>query len=99
MHQNLRRPAAAQKIDDDVKPLRVQTRWSVEILSCGSRSGENEDARTDDRADPQSGERPRSKRFLQALARRFGFRDQLVNRLAEKKLLFKGGDTGGGFVR
>ena len=89
--------AAAQKVHDDVEHLRVQNRRSLEIFSGRGGAGEHENARADDGADAQRGQRPRAQSLLQALARSFGFGDQLVDRLAAEKLVVGGTDDGSGF--
>src|SRR5579859_1342708 len=90
MHQNGGRASSAQEVDDDVEYLRVQNRGSLEIFSCGGSTREDKNARADDCADSQSCQRPRSQRFLQALAWGLGFGDQLVDRLAAEKLVVGG---------
>jgi len=73
MHEHGAGAAAAQKVDDDVEHLRVQDRRSLKIFSSSGGAREHEDARADDGADAQRRQRPRAERFLQSLARGFGF--------------------------
>jgi len=59
----------------------------LEVFSRGRGASKHEDARSDYGTNTQRGQRPGAKRFLQALAGRFGFRDQLVDGLAAEKLV------------
>ena len=92
VHERSGGAAGAQEVHDEVEHLRVQNGRSLEIFSGGRRAGEDENARADDGADAQRGQRPRAERFLQPMSRVFGFGDQLVDRLAAEKLVVGGAD-------
>lgn len=87
MHQDLRRAASAQEIHDDVENLGVEDRRGLEVFSRGRRTGQHEDARADYRTDTQRGQRPGTKRLLQALAGCFRLGDQLVDGLTAEQLV------------
>ena len=90
MHQNLRGSTTPQEVHDDIEHLRVQNGRRLEIFAGGRGAGENEDARTNDRADAQGRQRPRAQRLLQFSLRVFRLGDQLVDGFAAEKLTVGG---------
>lgn len=86
MHQHIRGAAVFQEVDDEIEDLRVNDVRSFEVFARRRRTRQNEDAGTDDRADAQRRQRPRSKSLLQAMFRVLRFGDQLVDGLAGKQL-------------
>ena len=84
---------------DVVRQWAVEDGSGVEFLAGDGRPHDREDARTDDRADTESGERPRAKRLLQPMFRLLRFGDQLVNGLAREELVRQVDAPGGiGFM-
>src|SRR5271163_2109950 len=75
----------------------MQEGWGLEKLASGRSAGKDENSRSDDCADAQRGERPRSESFLKPLSWGLGFGDQLVDRLAAEKLIVGGANRFGGF--
>ncbi len=60
MHQHAASPARAEEVHDQVEYLRVQDRRSFKVLACRRRSGQDEYAGADNRADPQRRQPPRA---------------------------------------
>ena len=56
------------------------------LLAGDGGADDGEDARTDDRADAERGERPGPERLLQRMLRLLGVADELVNRLSGEEL-------------
>jgi hypothetical protein len=87
MHERTVQIAVAQQIPQDVHDLGVVDRGRFKVFASGGSPGENEDARADDGPNSEGGQRPGAKGLLQAVARLLGVRNQLVDRLAGKKLI------------
>jgi hypothetical protein len=61
--------------------------WRFKMLAGSSGSGEDKDARADDGANSERGQRPGTKRFVQPVTGFSGLRDKPVDRLTGKKLI------------
>ena len=91
-HGNRKRGSSARPanqsmvMDQVVEQRRINNRRRVELLPGDSGPNDREDARTDNRPNAQRCQRPWPKRLLQPLFRQFGIADELVDRLAGKKL-------------
>ena len=64
MHQRACRTTRPQEVANQVQNLRMQNGWSFEVFSRSSSAGENKYPRTDDGADSQRSQRPRTKRLF-----------------------------------
>jgi hypothetical protein len=62
----------------------LQKAWIFELAGCGG-TGDSEDSRSDDDADAQKRERPRTQRPLQSMRRLVGVRDQLIDRFGPEQ--------------
>lgn len=60
--------------------------WSVELLPGHGSADDRKDARSDDGADAQRGERPGSERLFESVLGIFRLADQLIDGLAGKEL-------------
>jgi hypothetical protein len=80
---------------DVIRQRAVQDGGGVELLTGDGRPHDGEDARADDRADAEAGERPWAKSLLQPMFGLFRFGDQLVNGLAREELVRQGNAPGG----
>ena len=76
------RSAGAKEVHEQVEHLRVQDGGRFKVLAGGGGAGEDENARADDGADAERGERPRAEGFFQPMPGRVGVRDELVDGFA-----------------
>ena len=60
MHQRAGRATGAEKVDEKIEHLGMKDRRSLEVLTSGGSPGKNENARPDNRADTERGQRPRA---------------------------------------
>ena len=90
VHQRAVQIALAHQVPEDVHDLGVQDAWRFEVLSRGGRAGKHENARADDGADSESGQRPWAQGLLQAALRLLGLRNEAVNGLTGKELIRQG---------
>ena len=97
MHKRSRRAAGAQEVHDQVECLRMQEGRRLEIFSGRGCSRQNEDSRTNNRADPERGQRPRSQRFTEPVLWILRVRNQFVDRLATECLPIGSADDIGGW--
>src|ERR1700682_6021216 len=97
MHENLRRAASTQEVDDDVENLGVENGRSLEVFSGSGGSGEHKNAGADHGADAQRSQRPGAESLLQTLARSLRFGNQLVDRFAAEQLVVGRANGGSGF--
>jgi hypothetical protein len=65
----------------------VEDGGGFEVFAGGGGAGEDEDARADDGADSEGGQRPGAEGFLQTVAGFVGLGDEPVNRLTGKELI------------
>jgi hypothetical protein len=77
----------AGQVPQDVHELGVEDGGRFKVFAGGGGAGEDEDARADDGADAERGERPGAKAFLQPVAGFGGLGNQPVDRLAGKQLI------------
>ena len=82
-------------MNDVVRQRAVQDGGGVEFLACDGRPDDGEDARANNRADTEAGERPRAQRLFQPVFGLLRFGDQLVNGLAREELVRQGNAPGG----
>jgi hypothetical protein len=87
MHQRTVQIAVLGHVPQDVHDLGVEDGWGFEMFAGSSGSGEDKDARTDDGANPERGQRPGAKRFLEPVTGFSGLGDKPVDRLTGKKLI------------
>jgi hypothetical protein len=87
MHERAVQIAAGDQIPEDVHDLGVKDGGGFEVFAGGGGAGEDEDARTDNGADSEGGERPGAKGFLQPMVGVIGLGDELVDRLTGKELV------------
>jgi len=80
---------------DVIRQRAVEDGCGVELLAGDGRPYDGEDARTNDRADAEPGERPRAQRLFQPVFGLLRFGDQLVNGLAREELVRQGNAPGG----
>ena len=91
MHQRPGGAARAQEIHEQVEHLRVQDGRRFEMFASRGCSRKNENARPDDGADAQSGQRPGSELLFKPVAGSVGVGNQLVDGLAAEKLILRDG--------
>src|ERR1700733_3709654 len=82
--------------DQKIEQWCVENRRGVELLSADRRPDYGENARSNHRANAESGERHRAQGLLQSSLRLLRVRDQLVDRLATEKLVVGGARTARG---
>ena len=78
MHQRPCSAAGPQEGNKKIEDLRVQDRRDFEVLAGGCGPGKNENARADDRADAEGGQRPGAQRFAQPMFRLVGLVDEFI---------------------
>lgn len=92
MHQRTRGAAGSQKVENQVHHLSMENRWSRKILPSGRRSSEHKNSGTNNRADAERGERPRSQSLFQTVMRFIRLVNQFVDRFAAEKLIIRSAD-------
>ena len=98
MHQRSGTASRAQEVDQQVEHLGMKNGRCFEMLSrCGG-AGKNENARANDRADAERGQRPRPQRFAKTMLRLLGLGYEFVDGFTTQELAAIGsrGRIGGG---
>ncbi len=70
-----------RQVGEDVRHLRVPDGRQLEVLARRGSAGQHEDARADDGADAEGGQRPRAERLFQTMLGLLRVGDQLVDGL------------------
>jgi hypothetical protein len=73
-------------VHEEIDEWRIENRRRVELLTGDGCADYSENARTDDCADAKGSERDRAEGLFESVLRRFGVRDQLVDRLTSEEL-------------
>ena len=87
MHERTVQIAVGGEVPEHVHDLGVEDGRDFEVFAGGGGAGEDEDARADDGADSERGERPGAESFLQLVTGFGGLGDKPVDRLTGKKLI------------